>query len=203
MYHLLGFRSRYDPKFKTMLIFVLLARIFKEVWVKRAACIAFGGKFGRLIGLALQKADFTAQGQLGRCPNTSSLNIYLVICKTCSQLYFPNDHFSVWGSCRPYLIWHYSLQQKTSAKNCWSKWGKWWGSWGTKTKNINIYITSTYTFLTLILTEWLHFLTCYSNSLVCRSGSSGKVEDEKMEDRSFYLLCSVKNNSWNIETYLE
>lgn len=128
MYHLLGFRSCYEPKFKAMFIFVLLARIFKELWVKRAACIASRGKSGWLLGLALQNADFTAQGQLGRCPNTSSLNIYLVFHKTSPQLYFPNAYFNVWGSHRPYLIWHYSLQQNTSAKICWSKWGKWWGS---------------------------------------------------------------------------
>lgn len=128
VYHLLGFRSCYEPKFKTMFISVLLARIFREVCVKRAACITFRGKSGWLLGLALQNADFTAQGQLGRCPNTSPLNIHLVFYKTFSQLYFPNDYFDVWGSRRPYLIWHYSLQQNTSAKICWSKWGKWWGT---------------------------------------------------------------------------
>lgn len=136
MCHLLGFRSFYDPEFETILIFMLLAKIFKEVWVMRAACITFRGKFGWLLGLALQNADFTAQRQLGRCPNTSSLNIYLVFHEISSQLYFPNDYFYVWVSLRPYLIWHYSLQQNTSAKICWSKWGKWWESWGTKTLRV-------------------------------------------------------------------
>jgi len=71
------------------------------------------------------------------------------------------------------------------------------------TENMNSYITCTDAFLTLILKERLHFMTCYNNSLVY---SSCRMKKEQKEDHSRQPLCTVtkiaqilttsRNNIW-------